>query len=425
MKKILLAIGLLIIIELAIVLGMLLVKGGKMIAILEVLGLLVATIVTGIGAAYSLTKFNLFWTLNREGESKAITSFGAFVRGIVQYQGYRDRTGKDGEVVADPNWRPPWWSRLTGGLKWVGVPPFRKVHIYMFRWATFKMSTKEGEPPQMIIHRVERLDYIFVKPAPYVLEMVGVETKGMVPLNLQLPFLAQCVNIHKALFKIHDWLITASLLLQPKIRELVAGQEFDTLIRDRMRVVEELKSGLKGLEITDILKKIEDDFGIRISGLDLSSIEPTRAEDRETALKEWQSQQEAKAKIALAQGTKQATITEAKGQKQAIILTAEGEKKAAVLKGQGRAEALELVARRIAAFKYGELVATIDGYVDMGKNGKLVIASGLDGFLRDIGTRFGKKQADLMEKMFSQFGIKEEDFMNFLKWKLEQKGGTK
>lgn len=269
-----------------------------------ILGLVVAAIVTGIGAVYTLAKINIFFTFVEEGTAKAIVKMGSFARAVMQYQDHylTPNTWEVSESVT--------WGRSFGGLRWVGIWPFWRVYTYKFRWATLKISTEDGKSTEKLVSREEDKDYIFVKDAIYVVEMKSVESKGMVPLDFRILITARCNNPYKALFKIHDWPVVLANRIQPDLRVLVADQEYEELIRGKVEVkleeeaedeiapLEETTEGSKfELDASHVQKEFHDNYGIDIVDMDIKSIDPSEEQRqmfREAATERWRAEQAAK-----------------------------------------------------------------------------------------------------------------------------------
>lgn len=375
--------------------------------------------------ALALAKHNLFFTLVEEGNAKIIMYNKAFKRVVMQYTGFyldhrwnvkqglrrKQMTIEEARMVTEaenqkrmqegkkalPAWdgkerRKPERKFMGGGLVFVGLWPFDTIHSYKFRW----QSLKEGK----VVSREEELDYVFAKADVYYAKLSSAETKGMVPLDIELYLTIRIVNPYRALFRARQWLEFAVNRISPHIRQYIPAKEveFKELIgKDQLpgsELFQFLEGAGKGLAAEEkkhlredgypekeieqreqtgwgILRILRELYGIDITGIEFASINTVGKVYEEAAAKEW---------------------------------SAEMEKKKIVIEASAEAEKIDIIAKAEAG-KIRTVSEAIKEYGDIGlaskamdtikeastKPGNWVIPSNLLDFLKIGGQGKGKK----------------------------------
>ena len=196
-----------------------------------------------IGIAYfavdQCAKANFLFTYVREGRAKAIEVGDAFKKIVIAYDGYTldDRWNIiqekefeekfDKKETADPIPRADkflmWLLGKKSGLRWVGFPPYAKVREYKFCWASQRVAIaistqaaqpeKDSEKTSGELEREETLDDILLQDDIYLIKILEVEDKNLLPLDIRLFITLRVVNPYKALYRVQEWLemITNSL----------------------------------------------------------------------------------------------------------------------------------------------------------------------------------------------------------------------
>jgi len=272
--------------------------------------LFVCFLIIGVLAIYQLAKADILFTFVKEGSAKAILHNGAFHKIIVQYKNCQiDKT--TGDVTNGNNkWRKI-LGKILGGLRWVGIPPFKTLHRYKFRWVTVRPQSGA------IIQREEKLDYILVRDDVYGVEVKEAESDGLVPLNITLLLTMCCKNPYKAFFVAQDWSEMVFNRSEATFREYVSGQTFELLVKQKQAAGGELYSKLKDLGLLD---RFLNDYGIEIKAVEMKEIKPAgshAAALEEEASKGWKASKEKERIEMLATAEKQRvlTVTEAELQR--------------------------------------------------------------------------------------------------------------
>lgn len=95
------------------------------------------------------------------------------------------------------------------------------------------------------------------------------------------------------------------------------------------------------LKMTEIIDKATDEWGIRVTRVELKNIIPPK-EIRDAMEKQMKAERDRRETLLQAEGHKAAAITRAEGDKQAAILAAEGERDARIARAEGEARAIYL-----------------------------------------------------------------------------------
>ena len=94
-------------------------------------------------------------------------------------------------------------------------------------------------------------------------------------------------------------------------------------------------------KMTEIIDKATDEWGIRVTRVELKNIIPPK-EIRDAMEKQMKAERDRRETLLQAEGHKQAIITRAEGDKQAAILQAEGERDARIARAEGEAKEIFL-----------------------------------------------------------------------------------
>lgn len=119
------------------------------------------------------------------------------------------------------------------------------------------------------------------------------------------------------------------------LRNIVGGMDLDSTLTGR--------DSING-EITQILDEATDQWGIKITRVEVKNIMPPRG-IQESMEKQMKAERDRRQAILLAEGEKQAAITRAEGEKESAILRADAAKEKAIREAQGQAEAILVVQR--------------------------------------------------------------------------------
>lgn len=217
--------------------------------LLMIIGGLLGLIIALPFLALALARFNLFWTIIEEGTAKIILLNGQYHKTKMRYKGfYLDKGGNVIRKKEEKEKSDHWWKKYFGGLAWIGIWPFYKVHIYDFRWQVLKreLDEKTGKTMKKVEGREEVLDYIFIKASTYFTKLEKAETKGMLPADSEFIFVIRITNPYRALFRAHQWFEFTINALLPHLRHFQATRTFEELVA---------MSQLKGGEIYQFLEE--------------------------------------------------------------------------------------------------------------------------------------------------------------------------
>jgi len=250
---------------------------------------------------WKLAQSDRFFTLLKEGHTKAIMSNGKPVRLVMRSEYHRFRHETSGMTGAPEDWdiipyEPPlppspqsnsWMrnglARLTRGLRlisgvylfdnlvWVGFPPAYKVHSYSFKWSSRVQDLKgDGMMPKT---RGENISHILApQQDTYFTAVDDAKTADLVPVDASVALTVQITNPFKALFSPEQWLKVALNQMEPDIREVVGRYTYEALVESRKSASNELEADPTFVERREILEK---NYGVRIVLAQFRSIKPT------------------------------------------------------------------------------------------------------------------------------------------------------
>lgn len=315
-----------------------------------ILGLYTISIIIAIAALptliYLLAKNDIFFTIVKEGTAKIVTYNEQFHRVIMSNKGCRFKGGSGAnawDIEEAPEGEEP-DEGILGGLRFVGMWPFFKVHKYKFTWT----SLENGE---LKSHKDELLGHIFVKYDVYVISLDKVELRGNIPVDFKILFTARIKNPFKALFRVERWLESTQNRISAELRRELGGLSVEELVAwegesEKIKKILENLSALKDSFVRDtcgIEPDKKDPIDIHSFDVDPAWIEITR--------KKIEAEEEAKA-------TK---------------IRAEAEKEKRLKEGEGRAGAIRSVNDSVLAYgDNGLTLRTLEAIENAGANVTLV-----------------------------------------------------
>ncbi|MFH1564854.1 MAG: hypothetical protein ABIC82_03320 [bacterium] len=278
---------------------------------------LVWTLVFGV-SGFGIVLLVIFWsdkdilfTKVKEGYGKIVISpSGAFLRAIVQWDGYH--LDNNGDIV--PNSSPssppppppptpstPSWLK---GIHWLGIPRLVKVFKYDFRWRTLEQNGDDGTK-EIVDHVKENengLDHFTVQEFVYYNELKAAEDTEKLALDFGLLFTMQIVNPYKAFFGIHKWLEVVMNRLLANFRLFVGNHSWDALqgTNAQSLLVADFHTNAKigtGNSAENLFVHLEDHYGVRVKATEITSIALAGVNIQrvtEASTKGWEAKQEAK-----------------------------------------------------------------------------------------------------------------------------------
>lgn len=241
--------------------------------------------------ALALAKINIFFTIVPEGTAKVVTKGNVFERIIFSWQShFMDSSGNiyDTEKfnsVSDGIWEGKEGTdfagkkvkeqkvkgRVFGGIFWVGVWPFYKIHTYNLRWTDIHQDESGGF--KIRSHEENNRDYIMLKPALYAIEVKEAETKPpeRIRTTVKVLITMRITNPYNFLFvapptPLEEIIAKVSVLVREKVGSLTAD-EIIYLAGEKSTLWEGFK---KNKLVTETLPK----WGVRIAemGIEIKEI---------------------------------------------------------------------------------------------------------------------------------------------------------
>ncbi|MFW5853307.1 MAG: SPFH domain-containing protein [Patescibacteria group bacterium] len=247
-------------------------------------------------------------------------------------------------VEATDDFPEPAKSRLEKwfGIRWYGLPPFRKILSYSFKWT----APVHNEGESKMRPSTETLSHIFVKETLYADKVRQAETSEALPMDVEYRVLLRVKNPYKALFQVHRWLDATLDVVGSAIREYISGKKYEDLLETSDKIFSE-----------EVLKNIPEitntRYGVEVLNLRLTDISPASAQAEEYRL--------ASTKKYVEERAGEAAEARAKGESEAIKLMGDGEAKAIKAKGQAQAEAWQAQVSQAGPPLAGALNQLVEG----------------------------------------------------------------
>jgi len=215
---------------------------------------------------YFLAKYNIFFTIVEEGSAKAIMRGDEFRKFVLSYKDYEfdkhwnlipikrrvlklkkrgffRRTLSRVGLFFKRILRIGQFQRFFGGIRWIGIPFLNTIYKYNFRWTVLRESqaktSEDGfaEQKQLpnegkwAVSFAKSLSYIYLRDAIYYNNLIGAETKELMPVDIFMLLPIRVMNPYKALFRVQKWLDATLDLIKPSVRGWVAQRSYQKVIR--------------------------------------------------------------------------------------------------------------------------------------------------------------------------------------------------
>ena len=178
--------------------------------------------------------------------------------------------------------------------------PFRRVYKYRQRWSKLNKDGKK-ELREEVLWQVLLMKYV------YFIEVVKVETKNKVPINLGIAIEAEITNPYKAMFVAKDWVHAMESWIEDKARDFVRTESYEEIIA---------KDDL-AIKITDhcagVIERMKNIYGVSITKIAVINIEPADKRYEQATLNKIVSEKK-----------KEGTIVDAEAESQKIGLETMG-----------------------------------------------------------------------------------------------------
>lgn len=163
----------------------------------------------------------------------------------------------------------------------------------------------------------------------------GVITKDNIIMAIDPVVFMTVTDAKLYTYGVEDPIIAVQLLALTTLRNIIGTLGLDDCLSARDQI---------NAEMTKILDAATDPWGIRISRVEVKSIQPPK-DISDAMAKQMKSDRERRAAQIEAEAHKVAVVTRAEGDKDAAILRAQAQHEAAIELAKGQAESLELVYR--------------------------------------------------------------------------------
>jgi len=226
---------------------------------------------------YWLASQDIFFTIVREAEAKAVMRGDSFCKFVTSHAGHHfKKSGTDRErwQVEDGDRKQSQLEKWLG-IALIGVPPFYKIYCYTQSWASRVQETKDGITVFVSKQEKKDLDSIFLRDDVYVNTVANTETVERIPLNTTYIMRARSVNPYLSLFGVQHWLEAAHGLIDQTVRDYIGTRTFEQLVSEEARAESGVKEGLwNWLTGSEIIDKLKTEYGIKVSSVDITEIDP-------------------------------------------------------------------------------------------------------------------------------------------------------
>jgi hypothetical protein len=402
------------------------------------LGIVMATIVVLLLIALAIVYGTLPWTMTKLAQRQVLVAFcdEGTIKTVMQGKGFHHQfMAYKGHHLNDPRKRwfremdevgkkiPQWqvlthddrdenyddrpWFMKTAGVYWIGLPPFFSVYWYDFEW---REEHKGRKGLDRVWHRQARTDFAYAKAFPYLQEMVEVEDREGLALNVVYQTTLIIKNAWIALFRNEDWLALVSGSLDSMVKNYVGAHTYKELISETketapgdakepsshfaeplIRLTNSLPDDKPGVQNCGLLGR----RGVEVESADFLSVDPTDPKIREATQLAYVKSQEALGIVAIGEATATARV-------------ASGKAEASVIEDAGKAHAAALGARLSVlkdAGRLGELMLQTDAMMADGPGKRVIWANnpfirenGLDGILTELGLTSAQDLKEILAK---------------------------
>lgn len=327
---------------------------------LKLIGIPISIVWALVRAFKKLAPKDKFFTFTKEGTVRFVMLGEGFYKLIMQWEGHA--FDKDWNVVETKKKR----RHLFGGFRYIGLPPFKKILEYIFKWTGVNKDN-------VVEQKEDKIKHMLLMPDAFLTRIEKAEDRNGLPLDVSILITAKVTNPYKAKFKIQNWMETFVNKTKPDVVALMHTDVYDNWKKRKEDIGKIILAATKKSGHWD---EFRDEYGIEMTDIGLWDIQPPASYVNLTLL-EYEADQRKKAAIKLAEGKKKTDIIIAQGQKQAAILEAQAIRKKTEIEARGIRQKTEIEAqgaRRKAeieargekkriALEYGE----IQKFGDLGK----------------------------------------------------------
>lgn len=189
---------------------------------------------------------------------------------------------------------------------------------------TWGKYTRTADPGlTLVFPLIQSIRYVDMRETVLDVAPQTVITSDNATLTVDAVIYFEVTDPFRNVYNVTDFRLAATKLAQTNLRNIIGEMQIDEALVSRERINAQLRQ---------IMDDATDKWGVRVSRVELQSIEPPR------------DITEAMSRQMKAERDKRAAILEAEGVKQAQILAAEGERQSRINRAEGEAEAIKKVA---------------------------------------------------------------------------------
>jgi len=222
-----------------------------------------------------LLKNNWFFTLVEEGTAKIILKAGKISKIVFVWEEHwmDEQFNVWRKEEKGVGLSPKKIKGLFGGIFYIGIPPFWRVHTYPLRWADIHIKNGKRE----IKFHEEIIDYVLLRPCVYWTKLTKAETKEMIPVDVEFAVTLRIENPYKFCFiapptPIEEVLTRLSAVLRARVA-LLSVEELIGM-KGKSKELWEGTPSIPGLEDEKLIQETLPKWGIRLAsqGIDILDI---------------------------------------------------------------------------------------------------------------------------------------------------------
>jgi regulator of protease activity HflC (stomatin/prohibitin superfamily) len=200
------------------------------------------------------------------------------------------------------------------------------------RWGKYRASLPPGL--HLILPMLDRITAVVdMRETVQAFAPQPVITQDNVTIGIDTVVYYQVTDPFRATYEVANVLIAMEQLAITTLRNVVGSMTLEGTLTSRDEINTQLRI---------VLDEATEKWGVRVTRVELKSIDPPRS------IQEAMAEGEKQSAILRAEGLRQAAILNGEADQQSNILRAEGEKQARALRAQGEAEALATVFKTVA-----------------------------------------------------------------------------
>jgi regulator of protease activity HflC (stomatin/prohibitin superfamily) len=246
--------------------------GGVIGIIVAIIGIIMAPTIAFVVLYFVWAPNDVFGTFPEEGYATAIVRGQKFKRLFMEMEGFGFEDNWD---VVEEFLTTYKQFEILGMVLFIW--PFDRLLVYKQRWIKY---SEKGSP----IDVEEVLRGALLKSYVYFIGLMGAEDSRLMSVDVGMSVEMKIVNPYKALFRIQNWYRAVANFIQGELRNEIRKHDYNELISGKDPNSVSLDQIFQ-VRIESFIKKIEEDYGIRIMKIKIVQIAPSDEELKRASTK--------------------------------------------------------------------------------------------------------------------------------------------